>query len=107
MTKKFTTSDKLVRRPFEAPTQIAQLLKAAGVETRAPEEVGGMLFGCLAHLFTGVYSQFPEHWPTFRGAFIEAADDMRDVLTSDDPPRTVRLIMERQKRDRAAMERSS
>jgi hypothetical protein len=100
MAKKYTTSTDLVRRPFVAPTQLAQLLKAAGIEHRAPEDVGGMLFGCLAHLMVGVFTQFPEHWPTFRAAFLEAADDLRDVITSDNPPQVVAGIMERQRQQR-------
>ncbi len=105
MSKEYTTSDQLVRKPFDVPTPLAQLLKAAGIEHRAPETVGGLLFGALAHLFTGVYTQFPEHWPVFRAAFIEAADDLRDVLTSNDPTTTVAGIMARQREERAQYDR--
>lgn len=101
--KRFTTSDQLVRKQFDLPASLAKLLQAAGVEHRAPEDVGGLLFGSLAHLFVGVHTQFPEHWPTFRACFIEAADDLRDVLTSDDPAATVKGIMARQSRDRSEL----
>lgn len=103
MEKKFTTSDRLIRKPFEAPESTAKLLKAAGCESRSPEEVGGLFFGCLAHLMVGVFTQFPEHWPVFRGAFLEAADDLRDVIASANPTETVAGIMARQQRDRQTM----
>lgn len=103
MEKTFTTSAELVRKPFEMPSTLAKLLEAAGVEHRAPEEVGGLLFGCLAHLSLGVSTQFPEHWPMFRAAFIEACDDLRDVLTSDDPAATIEGVKARQRRDYATL----
>ncbi len=106
MSKVFVKSEQLTRRQFVPPSQLAKLLQAAGVEHRAPEDVGGLLFGSLAHLFVGVATQFPEHWPTFRAVFIEAADDLRDVLTSDDPAATVGGIMARQQRDRALLGKS-
>lgn len=91
---------QLERKPFDMPTSLGNLLKAAGCEEQAPEVVGGMLFGALAHLFVGVATQWPDQWPVFRAAFIVAADDLRDVLTSDDPAATVAGIMARQRRDR-------
>lgn len=87
------------RRPFDMPHQLGKLLRGAGIEQRAPEQVGGMLLGALAHLFLGIATQFPDQWPAFRALFIEGVDDLRDVLTSNDPKATVAGIMARQKRD--------
>lgn len=93
------------RRPFDMPTSLAKLLKAAGLEQREPETVGGMLYGSLAYLFVGIATQFPDQWPAFRALFIEATDDLRDVLTSANPEATVAGMRARQRRDQVLADR--
>lgn len=97
MATNYVRSEELIRTPMDLPAPIAKLLQAAGVEHRAPEDVGGLLFGCLAHLSASVHQQFPEHWEMFRWSFIEATDELRDVLTSPDPSGTVAEIMAKQR----------
>lgn len=87
------------RKSFVMPTTLGQLLQAAGIEARAPEEVGGLLFGSLAHLSVAVATQFPEQWPIFRAAFVTSCDDLRDILTSESPASTMAGVMNRQHRD--------
>jgi hypothetical protein len=103
--KEYARSKDIIRKSVELPDAIAKLLRAAGVEHSAPEDVGGLLFGCIAHLSASIHKQFPEHWPMFKRSFIEATDELRDVLMSADPSGEVAETMAKQRRIRQAMEK--